>query len=229
MSFVSRRGFLAGSAASFAAGPALAQRAARTATPSEVDCIIVGAGAAGIAAARRLRETNRSFVLIEASNRIGGRCVTETKSFGVPFDRGAHLIHNPDSNPLTKLASRTGLEIYPAPTGQRIRVGRRNAREGELEDYLTALVRANRAIADAVRGRARSRQRERVAARSRRVAERPSSSRSGPTTAARISPRFPRRISAARPTATSARSAARASARCSPSSPKASRCRSTPR
>ena len=136
--------------------PAFGQRA-RSEPPSaerdEVDCIIVGAGAAGIAAARRLSAAGRSFTLIEASNRIGGRCFAETQSFGVPFDRGAHFIHNPDSNPLTRLAARTGLEIYPAPSGQRIRIGRRNAREGELEDYLATSVRANRAIADAARGK----------------------------------------------------------------------------
>jgi monoamine oxidase len=153
MKRLSRRSFLAGSAASFAAGPASAQRARSGAGSGsgEVDCIIVGAGAAGIAAARRLSAAGRSFTLVEASNRIGGRCFADTKSFGVPFDRGAHLIYNPDSNPLTSLAARTGLEIYPAPSGQRIRISRRNAREGELEDYLAATVRANRAIADAVR------------------------------------------------------------------------------
>jgi monoamine oxidase len=153
MSRVSRRSFLAGSAASFAAGPAFGQRARTAPGSGEVDCIVVGAGAAGIAAARRLSAAGRSFTLIEASNRIGGRCFAETKSFGVAFDRGAHFIHNPDSNPLARLAARTGLEIYPAPSGQRIRIGRRNAREGELEDYLATSVRATRAIADAVRGR----------------------------------------------------------------------------
>src|ERR1700759_2762539 len=123
MSLLSRRGFLTGSAASFAAGPAFGQR--RRVTPgeqrgpaasNELDCIIVGAGAAGIAAARRLAAAKRSFVVLEASNRIGGRCFTETTSFGVPFDRGAHLIYAPDSNPLTKLAARTGLDIGPAPS-----------------------------------------------------------------------------------------------------------------
>src|SRR4029078_8451481 len=71
----------------------------------------------------------------------------------VPFDRGAHLIHNPDINPLTRLAARTGIEIYPAPSAQRIRIGRGNARDSELGDYLAAAVRANRAIADGMRGR----------------------------------------------------------------------------
>ena len=168
MSALSRRGFLAGSAAAFATGPALAQRSG---LPSgEVDCIIVGAGAAGIAAARRFREANRSFILVEASNRIGGRCVVEQQSFGVPFDRGAHFIHNPDINPLTKLAARTGLEIYQAPSAQRIRIGRRNARDGELEDYLAAAVRANRAIAERHTRPARHRLRQIAAARSWRMA-----------------------------------------------------------
>ena len=153
MSPVSRRSFLASSASFFATGPAFGQRA-RTPAPIEVDAIIVGAGAAGIAAARRLSAAGRSFTLVEASNRIGGRCVAETTSFGVPFDRGAHVIYTPDRNPLTRLASRTGLEIYAAPSAQRIRIGRRNARESELEDYLVASGRASRAIADAARGRA---------------------------------------------------------------------------
>jgi monoamine oxidase len=150
---------LAGMAA-LAARPALAQRAtsstqrfAPAPATADVDVIIVGAGAAGIAAARKLAAGGRSFTLVEATGRIGGRCVTETTSFGLPFDRGAHWIYSPDTNPLTKLAARTGLDIYPAPAGQRVRIGRRYAREGELEDYLAATVRTNRAIAEAARGR----------------------------------------------------------------------------
>jgi hypothetical protein len=44
--------------------------------------------------------------------------------------------------------------VYPAPPGQKLRITRRNAREGEMEDYLAAIVRANRAIQDAARGKA---------------------------------------------------------------------------
>jgi monoamine oxidase len=147
MSSLSRRSFIAASAAA-AAGPSFA------ASTGEADIAIVGAGAAGIAAARRIAAAGRRFVLIEAADRIGGRCYTDTRTFGVPFDRGAHWIHMPDINPVAKLASQTGLDIYPAPPGQKVRIARRYAREGEMEDYLAALVRANRAIAEAGRGRA---------------------------------------------------------------------------
>jgi monoamine oxidase len=146
-----RRTFLAGAAA-FAARPAFGQGAA-PAGSADVDVIIVGAGAAGIAAARRLSAAGRSFTLVEATSRIGGRCFTDTRSFSVPFDRGAHWIHSPDINPLTKLAPRTGLDIYQAPSAQRVRIGQRGARESELEDYLSAIVRSNRAIGEAVRGK----------------------------------------------------------------------------
>jgi monoamine oxidase len=142
---LSRRSFLAASAA-LAARPAFA---APSAGPVEV--VIVGAGAAGIAAARKLAAANRRYVVIEASDHVGGRCVTETKSFGVPFDRGAHWIYLPDVNPLTKLAPRRDVDVYPAPQSQKVRIGRRFAREGELEDFLTAQVRTTRAIDDAAR------------------------------------------------------------------------------
>jgi monoamine oxidase len=151
MNRLTRRSFLAGSTAAVAA-PALSARAQSQSAP-EIDVIIVGAGAAGIAAARRIAGAGRTYVMFEATGRIGGRCVTDVQSFGVPFDRGAHLIHGPQINPLIGLAAQTGLEIYRAPSGQRMRVGQRNAREGELEDFLAGLVRANRSIGEAAQGR----------------------------------------------------------------------------
>src|SRR5246127_2664339 len=57
----------------------------------------------------------------------------------------------PDINPVAKLGTQTGLDIYQAPPGQKVRIGRRYAREGEMEDFLAALVRANRAIGEAAR------------------------------------------------------------------------------
>ncbi len=144
---LSRRSFLTASAA-LATRPAMSAGAAAT---TSVDVVIVGAGAAGIAAARRIAAAGRKFVLIDAADHVGGRCVTDTRTFDIPYDRGAHWIHAPDFNPLMKLAARRGLEVYPAPASQKVRIGRRYAREGELEDFLALQVRANRAIADAAR------------------------------------------------------------------------------
>jgi monoamine oxidase len=143
---INRRSFLAGSAAAVAS-PALGAAPAS----GDYDVAIIGAGAAGIAAARRVAAANRRFVLIEATDTIGGRCISNSGIFGVPYDVGAHWIHMPDINPIAKLAKQNGIAIYPSPRGQRIRIGRRYAREAELEQYLSASVRSERAIAEAAR------------------------------------------------------------------------------
>src|SRR4051794_41427851 len=125
---LNRRNFIAVSAA-LASAPALGAVSAS----GETDVAIVGAGAAGIAAARKVAAAGRRFALIEASDHLGGRCITDTRTFGVPFDRGAHWVRFPDINPVARLSGRSGLEIYPAPPGQKLRISKRNAREGEME------------------------------------------------------------------------------------------------
>src|SRR5258708_2022185 len=163
MKRLSRRSFLAASAA-MAAGPAFGaprrrpepEPAPTPAAPEmlrsgNVDAVIVGAGAAGIAAARRLAAAGKRFALCEAADQVGGRCIPDTRTFGGPYDRVAHWIYAADIKPVAKLATQPGLDIYPAPPGQRMRIGRRYAREGEMEDFLASVVRANTAIADAAR------------------------------------------------------------------------------
>src|SRR5690606_34337004 len=59
----------------------------------------------------------------------------------------------PDLNPVARFAADTGLDLYVAPRGQTLRVGLRKGRPSELEDFLAALVRSNRAIAEAARGK----------------------------------------------------------------------------
>jgi monoamine oxidase len=147
---MTRRNFLSASAA-LAVAPVFAGRGAAAPLPREADIVVIGAGAAGIAAARRIMAANRKVIVVEAASQIGGRCQTDTTSFDVPFDRGARWMHNPDTNPMIKLARSAGLEITTAPSGQKIRIGRRNARPGETEEFLAALVRTNRAIDEASR------------------------------------------------------------------------------
>ncbi len=68
------------------------------------DVVIVGAGAAGIAAAQILVNGGRRVQIVEASSRIGGRCYTDTATFGVPFDRGAAWLKGGAANPIAGLA-----------------------------------------------------------------------------------------------------------------------------
>src|SRR5262245_44896599 len=155
MSRLTRRSFLAAAGAA-AAGPALgATQQKSKALPGEArsgfDVVIVGAGAAGIAAARRITAAGRKCVVLEASGAVGGRCLTDTALFGVPYDRGARALHTPETNPVARLALQSRFDIYPAPPGQRMRITRRYARESETEDMLSAMVRANSALAEASR------------------------------------------------------------------------------
>jgi monoamine oxidase len=145
-----RRDFLLASAA-LAVSAGRGGRAWGAALPREADIVVIGAGAAGIAAARRIKAANRRVIVVEADARPGGRCWTDNTTFDVPFDRGARWLHNPETNPMIKLARNAGLDISAAPLGQKIRIGQRFARAGETEDFLAALVRANRAIDEASR------------------------------------------------------------------------------
>src|SRR5580698_399098 len=110
---LSRRSFLAASAATLAA-PAIA---APPSACADFDVVIVGAGAAGIAAARRIAAAGRKFVLLEAAGHVGGRCITDTRTFGVAYDRGAHWIHTPELNPIAKLPRHRHLPGAAQPEG----------------------------------------------------------------------------------------------------------------
>jgi monoamine oxidase len=86
----------------------------------EVDLVIVGAGAAGLGAARRAGERGLSYVVFEAMNRIGGRAHTESTSFGLPWDRGGHWMHSGSINPFAKLADAYGFsyeQVTPPERG----------------------------------------------------------------------------------------------------------------
>ncbi|MFZ1680237.1 MAG: NAD(P)/FAD-dependent oxidoreductase [Rhizobiaceae bacterium] len=73
---------------------------------------IIGAGIAGLAAARRLADAGLTVTLFEARDRIGGRVFTDT-ALGFPAEIGANWIHGDRGNPLVKLANAAGIDHFP--------------------------------------------------------------------------------------------------------------------
>jgi polyamine oxidase len=74
--------------------------------------IVVGAGAAGLAAARALADAGQVVTVLEARDRIGGRAWT-SDALGPPIDLGASWIHGTTDNPLVPLARDAGLRLIP--------------------------------------------------------------------------------------------------------------------
>jgi monoamine oxidase len=128
----------------------------------DFDVLIIGAGAAGIAAGRLLLASNKKFAILEASDRMGGRCFTDTTTFNLPYDRGACSIHLPAQSSFAKLAAQNGTELYPDPERQQFRIRGRNGLEKsleeihsklELEEFYADRVRCYAAIARAAAGK----------------------------------------------------------------------------
>ncbi|GGF75551.1 amine oxidase [Azorhizobium oxalatiphilum] len=75
---------------------------------AEPDVVVVGAGAAGLAAAQALRAGGAEVRVLEAAGRIGGRAFTDTTSLGLPWDHGCHWLHHAADNPFVPIADRLG-------------------------------------------------------------------------------------------------------------------------
>ena len=69
--------------------------------------VVIGAGFAGLGAARKLADAGIAVVVLEGRDRIGGRVFTNT-DLGLPIDIGASWIHGIDGNPMTDLATAAG-------------------------------------------------------------------------------------------------------------------------
>jgi monoamine oxidase len=63
-------------------------------SPVQTDVLVIGAGAAGLAAAAALERAGRSVLVVEARDRIGGRCATHRiPGLAAPVELGAEFIH----------------------------------------------------------------------------------------------------------------------------------------
>jgi monoamine oxidase len=79
------------------------------------DVVIVGAGAAGLAALGRLSAAGLSVVALEARSRPGGRAHTVRLRPDLPVDWGCGWLHSADVNPLVGRIARAGFTIDRTP------------------------------------------------------------------------------------------------------------------
>lgn len=123
----------------------------RARAESDTDVVVIGAGAAGLAASQELRRRQLRVTTLEARNRIGGRAHTDHEVFGVPYDIGAHWLQGGNRNPFVRNPERNGFTIYPAPDDETVYIGNREATDAESEAYDRAYRRTIRAISAAGR------------------------------------------------------------------------------
>ncbi|MEM1165712.1 MAG: NAD(P)/FAD-dependent oxidoreductase [Planctomycetota bacterium] len=90
----------------------------------DVDLIVVGGGAAGLAAAVAAESTGLTCQILEAQDDLGGRIRTVPLATGGTFDQGAQTV-NADMHHVLELAEHAGMPISPVPeTGTSLRVVR---------------------------------------------------------------------------------------------------------
>lgn len=77
---------------------------------ADVDIVIVGGGAAGVGAARRLAGSGLSTLLLEASSRLGGRALTQEVR-GLDLDLGCGWLHSAERNAWAQIATATNIPI----------------------------------------------------------------------------------------------------------------------
>jgi monoamine oxidase len=113
---------------------------------SEVQAIrsvlIIGAGIAGISAARELVDAGYDVVVLEARDRCGGRIRTDN-SLGVPIDLGAAWIHGKRHNPIAKLCRQNGIVTAPTDYAKSCLIDEKG-QEADAVQRLCFAQRANR-------------------------------------------------------------------------------------
>ncbi len=124
----------------------LASRPARAETLTR-DVVVIGAGAAGIAAAAELAGAGYTVAILEGRSRMGGRVWTSRLWPGRPVDLGASWIHGTSGNPLTALAKRfklatavtdyDSIALYHA--GRRVSSQAVSALDEQFEELMSAV------------------------------------------------------------------------------------------
>lgn len=143
---LNRRQVLRGiGAGAFAGAFAMPLRAAPPAMP---DVLVVGAGAAGLAAAKELAAKGVSVVVLEARDRIGGRAWTDD-SLGFDWDRGCSWLRAASANPFVNYARQNGFEALPDRYARVFYDGARRLGGSETAGYRAVQERIERELGKA--------------------------------------------------------------------------------
>src|SRR5437763_13179604 len=111
------------------AAPAYARRAART-----YDVVVVGAGLAGLTAARAVRAAGRSVLVLEARDRVGGRNLDHPLAGGGVAEMGGQWA-GPGQDRVLALAKELGVatfETYAQGDTVYYRSGERSTYSGDI-------------------------------------------------------------------------------------------------
>ncbi len=139
---MNRRQILQGLGAGALVGAFGAPLRAATAAP---DVLVIGAGGAGLTAARELMAQGVSVLVLEARDRIGGRAVTEN-SLGVTWDRGCSWLHSSNVNPWMNYARQNGFEVLEDAYPRHVYDGARRIDESEAAGFRAVTGRMEREL-----------------------------------------------------------------------------------
>ena len=114
------------------------------------DIVIIGAGGAGLTAARELRAVGLRVLILEARDRIGGRAFTDA-SLGVPWDRGCSWLHAADVNPWVAYARQNDFGLIEDRYPRHIYDGAKRMSGAETAGYRAVNERIERELAAAGR------------------------------------------------------------------------------
>ncbi len=110
-----------------------------------IDILIIGAGAAGLMAARELTKAGKSVIILEARTRIGGRiCTLKATDFSLPVDAGAEFVHG--DLPLTQALLQQAAVPLHLLEGKNYQVVNGILKESEnfIDDFEELLARLNK-------------------------------------------------------------------------------------
>jgi monoamine oxidase len=101
------------------------------------DVVVVGAGVAGLSAARRLAADGHRVIVVEARRRIGGRVHTD-RSWNRPIELGAAWLHGLRHNPIKATLLEAGCELYRTRWGTAVirRIDGSRVRETAIDDAM---------------------------------------------------------------------------------------------